>query len=122
VLISVFLLIAKGANAFKGAGFRFLVTRPERIPIEVVLQELAQARLRSIVENLLRRATRGNRAVIDENHCVGDLRGKTRFVRHDDHRHAIVGAVLHDCIYSVIALPSASKIRVVLDLTALYGM
>src|SRR5580700_3349849 len=68
-----------------------------------MLQYLRQEQLRPVAAWLAEKV--GGRRVLDdltlvhEHDTVGDLAGKTHFVRHHDHGHAILGERHHDVEY-----------------------
>ncbi len=63
-------------------------SRKQCVPLDPGLQELAQTFASRCAEQGLRRAFFDDRAVIDEHHTAGNLRGKSHFVRDDHHCHA----------------------------------
>ena len=65
------------------------------MPAEMA-QELARARHRRRLEDLLRRPLLDDAAVVEDDDPVGDPPGEVHLVGDDDHGHALVGQRLHD--------------------------
>src|SRR5579862_1837108 len=64
---------------------------------EYARQELARPWLARIAEDLLGRPFFENATAVEEAHLVRDLAREGHLVRREDHRHAAVGELAHEC-------------------------